>query len=138
MDGLMKDLKEVLKTANELLFAAKELRDYASYAEMVGGVSVNRPQIREWCDKILEIYKKLPENENFDHVFKIQEKDDGFIEWTPGDRPVSADTIVTVKVQGNIPRAPVKAGEWPQICWRHRPLHDPKSIWNIVAYRVEK
>lgn len=68
----MKDLKEVLKTANELLFAAKELRDYASYAEMVGGVSVNRPQIREWCDKILEICKKLPENENYDPVFKIQ------------------------------------------------------------------
>lgn len=32
--------------------AAKELAECASYAEMVGGISVNRPQIRKWCDKI--------------------------------------------------------------------------------------
>lgn len=43
-----------------LIEAAKELRDYASYAEMVGGVSVNRDEIRELCDTILEL---LPRDE---------------------------------------------------------------------------
>lgn len=56
--------------------------------------------------------------------------------WTGSDRPVSPDTKVAVRVQGDIPRVPVRAGDWPQICWRHRPMTDPKSIWNIIAYEV--
>jgi hypothetical protein len=56
--------------------------------------------------------------------------------WTGGDRPVHPDTIVAVRVQGGVPRVPVRAGDWPQICWQHRPMEDPKSIWNIIAYRV--
>lgn len=61
---------------------------------------------------------------------------DGYIIWTGGDRPVDPETIVAIKVQGDIPRVPVAAKHWPQICWRHRDMSDPKSIWNIVAYKV--
>lgn len=56
--------------------------------------------------------------------------------WTGGDRPVHPDTIVQVRVQGDIPREPVRAGDWPQICWRHRSMDDPKSIWNIIAFQA--
>lgn len=62
--------------------------------------------------------------------------EDGMIIWRGGDRPVGVDEIVAVKVQGDIPRSPIRAGEWPQICWRHRPSEDPNSKWNIVAYKV--
>jgi hypothetical protein len=34
-----------------LVEALDELRAYASYAEIVGGIVVNRPQVREWCDR---------------------------------------------------------------------------------------
>lgn len=34
--------------------AAKDLAEYASYAEIVGGISVNRPQIRKSCDAVFE------------------------------------------------------------------------------------
>ena len=60
----------------------------------------------------------------------------GMILWTGGPRPVDPDTIVAVRVQGNIPRIPVRAGDWPQVCWMHRPMCDPKSKWNIIAYMV--
>ncbi len=60
----------------------------------------------------------------------------GMLIWTGGDRPVDPDTIVAVRVQSDIPRVPVRAGDWPQICWRHRSMDDPKSIWNIIAYKV--
>lgn len=59
-----------------------------------------------------------------------------YILWEGGDRPVDPDAIVDVKIASGVPRVPVRAGEWPQICWRHRPVADPKSGWNIVAYRV--
>lgn len=61
---------------------------------------------------------------------------DGFIIWTGGDRPVDKDSLVAVKIQGGMPRVPVKASEWPQICWQHRTSDDPKSIYNIIAYKV--
>ena len=38
--------------------AGLELAQYASYAEIVGGVRRNRAQIREWCDKIYELHKE--------------------------------------------------------------------------------
>jgi hypothetical protein len=62
---------------------------------------------------------------------------DGFIIWNGGaDRPVSGDTIVAVKVRSGIPRAPIDALSWPQICWRHRDKDDPKNGWDILAYKV--
>ncbi len=64
---------------------------------------------------------------------------DGFIIWNGGaDRPVSGDTIVAVKVRSGIPRAPIDAVSWPQICWRHRDKDDPKNGWDILAYKVIK
>lgn len=35
--------------------AALELAQYASYAEIVGRVSLNKDQIREWSDKIFKL-----------------------------------------------------------------------------------
>ena len=62
---------------------------------------------------------------------------DGFIIWNGNaDRPVSDDTIIAVKVRSGIPRAPIDAAYWPQICWRHRSKDDPKNGWDIIAYKV--
>jgi hypothetical protein len=64
---------------------------------------------------------------------------DGYTIWGGGDyRPVDKDTIVRVKVRGNIPRDPVRAGAWPQICWMHRNKDDEMNKWDIVAYKVVK
>ena len=64
---------------------------------------------------------------------------DGYTIWKGGDyRPVDPDTIVYVKVRGNIPRDPVRAGAWPQICWMHRHKDDDMNKWDIVAYKVVK
>jgi len=61
---------------------------------------------------------------------------DGYTIWNGNaDRPVSKDTIVFVKVRSGVPRDPVSAGAWPQICWRHREKEDQ---WDIVAYKVLK
>jgi hypothetical protein len=46
-----------------LVEAALELFYYASYAEIVGGVSVNRPQIRLWGDKTLKAIRPFQECE---------------------------------------------------------------------------
>lgn len=46
-----------LKYGAEMEEAAKELAEYASYAEIVGGVSHNRSAIRKWCDKVFELLK---------------------------------------------------------------------------------
>ena len=51
-----------------LLHAARELAQYASYAEIVGGVSVNRPQVRKWCDAVFAAIKTMPEDEGFEPV----------------------------------------------------------------------
>lgn len=48
------------QSASAMLDAALELAEYASYAEIVGGISVNRPQIREWCDKVFAANRALP------------------------------------------------------------------------------
>ena len=63
---------------------------------------------------------------------------DGYTVWYGGDRPVPLNTLVAVKVRSGIPRDVVPAGEWPQVCWRHRPIDDHMSQWNIVAYKVIK
>jgi hypothetical protein len=39
--------------------AGMELAEYASYAEIVGGIAVNRAQIRKWCDEIYALHKQL-------------------------------------------------------------------------------
>lgn len=50
---------------DELAEAAKELAEYASYAEIVGGVSVNKPQIRRECDRVFAALRSLEaETEN--------------------------------------------------------------------------
>lgn len=64
---------------------------------------------------------------------------DGYIIWNGGaPRPVSDDTIVAVKVRSGIPRSPIDALYWPQICWTHRGKDDPMNAWDIVAYKVVK
>jgi hypothetical protein len=64
---------------------------------------------------------------------------DGYTVWEGGDyRPVDKDVIVAVKVRGKIPRDPVPAGMWPQICWMHRHKDDDMNKWDIVAYKVLK
>ena len=63
---------------------------------------------------------------------------DGYIVWYGGDRPVDGDAIVAVKVRGDIPRSPIDAKYWPQICWQHRHHDDPMNKWDIVAYKVVK
>lgn len=52
----MQALREIWPLVN----AARELAAFASYAEIVGGVSVNRAQIREWCDAVV---KSLPRDQ---------------------------------------------------------------------------
>lgn len=59
-------VKPLHEKANDLLTAARELAQFASYAEIVGGVSVNRNHVREWCDKVFDIIRGLPEDENFE------------------------------------------------------------------------
>lgn len=43
----------------ELAKAASELAQYASYAEIVGGVSENRSAIRMWSDRVFELKHAL-------------------------------------------------------------------------------
>lgn len=43
----------------KLLHEGYELAQYASYAEIVGGISVNRPPIRMHCDAIYELQREL-------------------------------------------------------------------------------
>lgn len=42
----------------QLEAAAKELAEYASYAEITGGIGVNRQQIRTWCDHVFAAIRK--------------------------------------------------------------------------------
>jgi len=51
------DTKQELQDA--LIKAAKELAAYTSYAEIVGGVTINRVAIRENCNKVNDLYFKL-------------------------------------------------------------------------------
>ena len=62
-------MREALDKANELLAASRELAQLASYAEIVGGISINRPHIRKWCDAVFTICKTLPEDENYEPTF---------------------------------------------------------------------
>ena len=59
----------MVEKADALLTTATELAQYASYAEIVGGVSVNGAPIRKWCDAVFVLRKTLPEGENFEPSF---------------------------------------------------------------------
>jgi hypothetical protein len=73
------------------------------------------------------------------HLDPTKLDSDGYTIWEGGDyRPVDKDTIVAVKVRGKIPRDPIRAGAWPQICWMHRHKDDDMNKWDIVAYKVLK
>ena len=68
--------RKVADVADELLNAATELAQYASYSEIVGAISHNRVQIREWCDKVFDIRNRLPEDENYEPSFAAMEARD--------------------------------------------------------------
>lgn len=71
----------LVKHGTTILQAAKELAEYVSYAEIVGGLTVNRPQVREWCDNVFSALHALPEDENFERSFaalaEMQARDEG-------------------------------------------------------------
>ncbi|MEY4591524.1 MAG: hypothetical protein RIR18_419 [Pseudomonadota bacterium] len=55
----LKTITELTASRNELLALleklsdeSRELSQYASYAQVVGGMSVNSAPVREWCDKV--------------------------------------------------------------------------------------
>ena len=54
-------MSEKLILLTELQEAASELAQYASYAEIVGGINVNKKQIRNWCDKVFALNHKINE-----------------------------------------------------------------------------
>ena len=58
-------MTDLTKAIAKLFAAAKELAEYTSYSEIVGGVSVNRPQIRRGCDAVFAAIAQFPEDENF-------------------------------------------------------------------------
>jgi hypothetical protein len=44
--------------------AAVNLAELASYAEIVGGVSVNRNAIRKWCDVVFDLKRQIADCTN--------------------------------------------------------------------------
>ena len=48
--------------------AARELAEYTSYAEIVGGVTRNRELIRTWCDRVFEIERAFRAEEDKAHL----------------------------------------------------------------------
>jgi hypothetical protein len=56
-------LKKEIGETPALATAGVELAEYASYAEIVGGVSHNRGAIRKWCDTIFEINRRIQDCE---------------------------------------------------------------------------
>lgn len=68
---------DAAKVANilgqRLLVAASELASYASYAEIVGGVRVNRTQVRQWCDAVFALCRELPKDEDGEPCFATLE-----------------------------------------------------------------
>lgn len=50
---------ELQKRVDEITNIATELAEYASYAEIVGGVTVNRSAVRSFCDKVFDFNRKV-------------------------------------------------------------------------------
>jgi hypothetical protein len=46
---------------SELSEAARELAQYASYAEIIGAIGHNRQPIRKWCDEVFRLSHQLDE-----------------------------------------------------------------------------
>ena len=47
-------LTNLLELVRNQADAGLRLAEYASYSEIIGAVHHNRPQIREWCDKLIK------------------------------------------------------------------------------------
>ncbi|HFE8664599.1 TPA: hypothetical protein ACGAPI_000062 [Acinetobacter baumannii] len=52
-------VEELQKRVDEITNIATELAEYASYAEIVGGVTVNRSAVRSFCDKVFDFNRKV-------------------------------------------------------------------------------
>ncbi|MCW1497042.1 hypothetical protein [Acinetobacter baumannii] len=52
-------VEELQKRVDEITNIATELAEYASYAEIVGGVTVNRSAVRNFCDKVFDFNRKV-------------------------------------------------------------------------------
>lgn len=50
---------DLQKRVDEIVSIATELAEYASYAEIVGGVTVNRAAVRSFCDKVFDFNRKV-------------------------------------------------------------------------------
>lgn len=55
--------EQVKATLDELRKAALELAQYASYAEIVGGIRENRVEIRKWCDEVFRLHDTIQKRE---------------------------------------------------------------------------
>lgn len=61
-------IDELQKRVDEITNIATELAEYASYAEIVGGVTVNRSAVRSFCDKIFDFNRKV--NQDLEQALK--------------------------------------------------------------------
>ena len=120
--------------------------------EVVGMPVVCLKKVSETVEESWRLVQSITTDSSNDQLFnhfygqvepetdqRIRVDADGYTIWEGGDyRPVDKDTVVAVKVRGKIPRVPVPAGMWPQICWVHRHKDDEMNKWDIVAYKVLK
>lgn len=50
---------ELNKKRVQMQFAALELAQYASYAEIIGAIGFNRSPIRKWCDEVFKLNNEI-------------------------------------------------------------------------------
>lgn len=50
---------KLIELTPEILKAATELAEYASYSEIIGAIGHNKPQIRQWCDEVYKLNATL-------------------------------------------------------------------------------
>lgn len=103
--------------------------------------------VTEHFNKFQKAFEMVSADDGFEIIEPFSDPDfpslnptvdkDGYTIWNGGaKRPVPDDTIIAVKVRGEIPRGPVDAQYWPQICWMHHDKDDPMNKWDIIAYKV--
>lgn len=63
-----KKIDELQKRVDEITNITTELAEYASYAEIVGGVTVNRSAVRSFCDKVFDFNRKV--DQELEQAFK--------------------------------------------------------------------
>jgi ABC-type polysaccharide/polyol phosphate transport system ATPase subunit len=51
--------EQEISTLEKIAAAGMELAQYASYSEIVGAISHNRQEIREWCDAMYKLHREL-------------------------------------------------------------------------------